>query len=153
MIKKFFSFIFNRPMKLQVGCICYKKEKKKLKILIITSRNSKRWIIPKGWIKKNLGSIRSAEAEAWEEAGVKGKCYKNTIGFYTYQKIGKNGKGRRCTVKVFALKVREQLNDFPEKNFRTLRWITPEKSHKFIENKELVQVLENFAKMKSKASK
>ena len=58
------------------GCLCYKWVDKKLKVLIITSRTTKRWIIPKGWMQPKLGASGSAAVEAWEEAGVLGICDK-----------------------------------------------------------------------------
>ena len=33
----------------QIGALCYRFTHKNVKILIVTSRRSKRWIIPKGW--------------------------------------------------------------------------------------------------------
>ena len=63
----------------QVGCLCYKWVDKKLKVLIITSRTTKRWIIPKGWMQPKLGASGSAAVEAWEEAGVLGICDKKSL--------------------------------------------------------------------------
>ena len=60
---------------------------KKLSVLIITSRTSKRWIIPKGWMQPKLGASGSAAVEAWEEAGVLGICDKKKFGDFKNIKI------------------------------------------------------------------
>ncbi len=136
----------------QVGCLCYKWAGKKLKIILVTSLTTKRWIIPKGWIQEKLGAYRSAEIEAWEEAGILGNCNEEKFGDFEYTKILKDGTPLECVVDVFPMKVVTQKVNFPEKNVRTLKWIDPKDAANFIENKSLTQLLKNFDTKKSKAS-
>ena len=85
----------------QVGCLCYKWVDKKLKVLIVTSLTTKSWIVPKGWIQKELGASGSAEVEAWEEAGILGICNKKKFGDFNFTKILKDGYSTKCIVDVF----------------------------------------------------
>src|SRR5271170_8084788 len=71
--------------------------------LLITSRETRRWIIPKGWPQKGRAPHRSAAREAFEEAGVRGKVGKRSIGTFSYGKRRKNGDVVLCTVRVFPL--------------------------------------------------
>ena len=94
-----------------------------LEVLLITSLNSKRWILPKGWPEPDLTAAESAAREAFEEAGVAGKVSAKPIGTYHYLKEKKDGSGLPCSVEVFALAVTKQLHDWPEKGARTLAWV------------------------------
>ncbi|WKL33782.1 NUDIX domain-containing protein (plasmid) [Sinorhizobium meliloti] len=71
----------------QIGAICYRvNEMGAVEVLLITTRASGRWTIPKGWPIKNLKPHQAAEREAWEEAGVAGKAKKRALGYFTYLK-------------------------------------------------------------------
>ena len=70
----------------QIGALCYWSNDKNIKILLITSRRSKRWIIPKGWKVDMMSNRKSVALEAWEEAGVQGRVSKRSIGTYYYRK-------------------------------------------------------------------
>ena len=89
-------------------------------ILLITSRKKKRWIIPKGVIESHLSAQDSALMEAYEEAGLKGRIAGRALGTYSYTKWGGT-----CTVEVFPMRVTETLDDWPERDFRTRRWLSP----------------------------
>ena len=136
----------------QVGCLCYKWVDKKLKVLIVTSKTTKRWIIPKGWIQKKLGASGSAAAEAWEEAGALGICNKKKFGDFKDVKILKDGYPLECIVDVFLMKTITQKAEFPEKYIRSVKWIDPKDAVSFIRNESLIQLLKNFDAKKSKAS-
>ena len=136
----------------QVGCLCYKWVDKKLKVLIVTSKTTKRWIIPKGWIQKKLGASGSAAAEAWEEAGALGICNKKKFGDFEDIKILKDGYPLECIVDVFLMKTITQKAEFPEKYIRSVKWIDPEDAASFIRNESLIQLLKSFDAKKSKAS-
>src|SRR5205085_5647367 len=73
-----------------------------LEVLLITSRETRRWVIPKGWPIKGKSSAKSAAREAFEEAGVTGKVKKSPVGTYAYDKRLKNGRLQRVRVTVFA---------------------------------------------------
>lgn len=92
-----------------------------LEIMLVTSRGTGRWIIPKGWTSKRLGDRRAAAREAREEAGVKGKIKPKTIGSYRYAKP-ELGEAADIDVSVYLLKVRRQQKRWPEMHQRKRAW-------------------------------
>ena len=70
----------------QVAALPYRKRRGRMEILLITSRESKRWVIPKGWPMEGRTDYNAAKQEAFEEAGVKGRIGKMQLGHYIYTK-------------------------------------------------------------------
>jgi 8-oxo-dGTP pyrophosphatase MutT (NUDIX family) len=133
----------------QVAALCWRHSPKRgsqLEVLLITSLNSKRWIIPKGWPEADLTAAENAAREAFEEAGVTGKVSPAPIGTYHYLKERKDGGGVPCTVEVFALAVTKQLDDWPEKGVRQLAWMPLEQAAARVAEPGLRQVLKSFRK-------
>ena len=88
-----------------------------LEVLLVTTRQTKRWIVPKGWPIKGLGPAKSAAREAFEEAGVRGKVGAKPMGLFAYDKlIDAEGVVVPCEVKVFPLLVTRQSESFPNRN-------------------------------------
>ena len=132
---------------LQVAALCWRfSPRHGVEVLLITSLNSKRWIIPKGWPEAELSPAENAAREAFEEAGVTGKISAEPVGSYHYLKEKKDGGGMPCTVKVFALAVTKQLEDWPEKGARELLWLPPEQAAAKVSEPALRQLLKNFRK-------
>lgn len=129
----------------QVAALCW-RARPSLEVLLITSLNSKRWILPKGWPEPDMTAGESAAREAFEEAGVTGKLNQTPVGIYHYLKEKKDGTGLPCRVEVFALSVTKQLDDWPEKGARTLAWVPIEQAIKQIGEPGLRQVLQEFQK-------
>jgi 8-oxo-dGTP pyrophosphatase MutT (NUDIX family) len=101
---------------IQFAALPYRaKSKSELEVMLITSRDTGRWIIPKGWPKSGVRPHAAAAEEAYEEAGVAGEISEQPIGSYSYQKIMKDGHATRCSVRVFALRVTRQHKTWPEK--------------------------------------
>jgi 8-oxo-dGTP pyrophosphatase MutT (NUDIX family) len=90
------------------------------RVCLITSRNGRRWVIPKGWIESGQTAGESALQEAWEEAGLLGALEREPIGSYLYQK-----EGQTYRVTVFLMKVTSVAQDWPERSFRERSWVTP----------------------------
>jgi 8-oxo-dGTP pyrophosphatase MutT (NUDIX family) len=107
----------------QVAALCWRTGKRGLEVLLITSRNTKRWILPKGWPEPDLTLAENAAREAFEEAGVTGKITTSPVGHYHYLKEKRDGGGIPVSVDVFALGVAKQLDDWPEKGQRALAWV------------------------------
>ena len=84
-----------------------------VEVLLVTSRDTGRWVIPKGWPMKNRRPHRAAAIEAYEEAGVVGKADKTALGTYDYDKRIETG-AIPCRVTVFPLKVAQLLDEWPE---------------------------------------
>src|SRR5262245_29577687 len=92
--------------------------------MLVTSRETRRWIIPKGWPKKGKSPHHSAAREAFEEAGVVGAIARRPVGTFSYEKRLRNGGAVVCQVRVFPLEVRRQNKQWPEKRERVVKWLS-----------------------------
>ncbi len=115
-----------------------------LQILIVTSRGTGRWIIPKGWPHKGLSLAQSAAREALEEAGVKGAVEDRPIGNFLYDKVRENGDSVPVRVAVFPLKVTKQSKSWREKGQRRLHWVTPAQAADLLDDAELKTLVRRF---------
>jgi 8-oxo-dGTP pyrophosphatase MutT (NUDIX family) len=93
-----------------------------IEVLLVTSLETKRWIIPKGWPMKGRSPGATAAREAYEEAGVEGDVDQTSFGEFVYDKRLKDGSILPCRVEVFAMHVAKQRPRFPEKGRRKVRW-------------------------------
>lgn len=108
----------------------------------MTSRDTGRWIIPKGNVSAGATPARAAEKEAFEEAGVKGVIASPIpLGFYTYFKRLESGETRPATVEVYVLRVKQQLKKWPEKGERKLAWVSPRKAVRVVQEAGVVPLL------------
>ncbi len=118
------QLMFRRPVREQYGALCYRLKKNKVEVLVITSRDTGRWIIPKGWPMDGKSAPAAAAREAYEEAGVKGTVFPEAIGSYRYMKGLPHGLKVDCRVRVFKLAVDDLCKNFPEKGERRAEWVT-----------------------------
>jgi 8-oxo-dGTP pyrophosphatase MutT (NUDIX family) len=119
----------------QSGVIPYRKRNGKLELLMVTSTNKKRWVIPKGVKELHLSPRKSAIKEAWEEAGIRGKVTKPPIGDYRYRKWG-----GICTVELYAMEVRKIVRNW-EESFRDRRWFSHREAVRVIRHKGLQRIM------------
>lgn len=109
----------------QFGVLPYRIESSgQVSILLITSRDTGRWIIPKGNPDPKLSPQEAARLEAHEEAGVEGEVDDVPVGTYRYVKEKRAGQVVPADVRVFPLRVTRQLDDWPERHERTARWFS-----------------------------
>lgn len=94
-------------------------------VMLITSRDTGRWIVPKGWPERRLSGPAAAAREAFEEAGLLGVIGDEPIGRYVYDKRLRSGRTVPCTVSVFLFRVQSEAEDWPEKGQRERRWMSP----------------------------
>jgi 8-oxo-dGTP pyrophosphatase MutT (NUDIX family) len=132
------------PPSLQVGALCWRRTGKGLRVLLITSRDTGRWVIPKGWPMRRRSDPEAAAREAWEEAGVQGEIALRSIGLFTYRKFLGPRRWIPCAVRVFPLEVRARLKEYPERKQRNARWFTPEKAAKRVGEPELRALIRDF---------
>ena len=110
-------------------------------MLLITSRETRRWIIPKGWRHKGLSRPRAAVREAFEEAGVRGRPRKK-LGKFAYKKILKSGAGEvDCLVDVYLVDFKKQEKTWPEQNERMVAWVSPSVAARRVQEPELRKIL------------
>lgn len=129
--------------KVQYGALCYRIRNHKLQVLLITTRGSGRWLIPKGWPIAKLDKSETAAQEAYEEAGVTGKVGSRKIGEFDHI-AGPVGALSRRRIVVFPLKVKKTLEHFPEAGQRRRKWFSQAKAAKRVENPELAQLIREF---------
>ncbi|MEX2617924.1 MAG: NUDIX hydrolase [Alphaproteobacteria bacterium] len=129
----------------QSAVIAYRRRWFRLRILLVTSMNTQRWVLPKGHIGNGLTPRESAAQEAYEEAGVEGIVAPESIGAYHYIKAeGKGGGGRR--VDVYPMAVSRVLAHWPEMDQRRRKWMSLAESIDAVEEPELKQLLEKFGR-------
>ncbi|MCV2882932.1 NUDIX hydrolase [Actibacterium sp. XHP0104] len=137
--------MFQRPPALQVAALCYRLRKGQFEVLMITSRGTGRWIIPKGWPIEGLDSPGAALREAWEEAGVKIARSSNApVGRYSYSKRLDNDVLLPCVVDVYAVRVEKIANEYPESKQRKRRWVSPKRAAKMVDEPDLQELLRQF---------
>jgi len=123
----------------QSAVVPYRILENHVEILLITSREKKRWVLPKGVVEPDLGAVDSAIKEAWEEAGVEGAVTPCALGSYTYEKWGGT-----CSVQVFPLQVERVSEIWPECS-RTRHWFEPEEAVRRVHEPGLKELLIRFA--------
>ncbi len=139
-------------MEAQYAALCYRLRGKDLhEVLLITSRDTGRWIIPKGWPMKGRSGAECALREAFEEAGVEGCPSPAPVGVYSYDKILPNGV-QPCIVTVYPVEVTQISKDFPEKGQRARKWFKPKKAADKVDEPELRSLLETFDPRKGGAA-
>ena len=132
------SPMLRRPKRLQVAALCHRDDGRERKFLLITSRETKRWIIPKGWPIRGLKSNEAALQEAWEEAGVKsGDVSSAPIGRYSYLKKQESGLGLPVETLVYSVAVDDLADSYPEVQERTRKWVSADAAADLVEEPEL----------------
>jgi 8-oxo-dGTP pyrophosphatase MutT (NUDIX family) len=117
-------------------------------VLLVTSRDTGRWIIPKGWPLKGKSPHKAAAREAREEAGVVGRINRRAIGSFSYEKRLKGGKVVDCEVQVFILKVKRQEASWLEKGERKVKWLSRSKAAKTVGDRVLGSIIRTLPKRK-----
>lgn len=139
--------LFTGEFRVQYAALCFRRVSGNdgIEILLVTSRGTGRWIIPKGWPMKKKKPHEAAEIEAWEEAGVRGRARKTPAGRYTYLKWLENGDVAPCMVEVFEVEVTEEAaGNFKERGQRQLAWVSPEEAARRVREVELKSLLVEF---------
>ncbi|MFD1704184.1 NUDIX hydrolase [Methylopila henanensis] len=112
-----------KKVRQQYGALPFREAPGGVEVLLITTRETRRWIIPKGWPMKGRTPVYAARREAFEEAGLHGDPLPE-VGQFEYVKRMAFGADRPCRVGVFPLRVTEELADWPEKDERERRWFS-----------------------------
>ncbi|MEO0600556.1 MAG: NUDIX domain-containing protein [Myxococcota bacterium] len=102
----------------QAGVVAWRSQMGRIEVLLVTSRSSGRWIVPKGEIEAHLGRLGSAVEEAWEEGGVRGDGDPRELGGYLYTKWD-----RETRVGLYALRVTSVHRAWPEAAERSRAWV------------------------------
>lgn len=121
-----------------------------LRILLVTSRETRRLVIPKGWPWRGVRDNKAAAEEAREEAGILGRIAKKPLGTYTYDKRRPDGS-IPVKVKVYVLEVEQELDEWPERAERERVWCTPDKAAASVDEPELADLIRELGAKKREA--
>lgn len=137
--------ILPRQYQQQVAALCYRDGKAGKQVLLITSRDTGRWIVPKGWPMEDKDDGEAALQEAWEEAGVrKADVSEQPIGHYHYDKGLNDGQSVPVRADVYLARVTELRNAFPEAKQRDRAWFTPQEAADLVDEPDLGEILRNL---------
>ncbi len=126
----------------QSALLPYRWEGDRLRVLLITSRGGKRWVVPKGIVEPGMSETDSALKEAHEEAGVDGRVHQRLLGHYRQDKWGAN-----CEVAVYPLEVTGERYHWPEAPFRRRRWLSVRDACREVRRKRLRRIIERLPEM------
>jgi 8-oxo-dGTP pyrophosphatase MutT (NUDIX family) len=130
--------------KQQIAALPFRR-RKTLEVMLVSTLESRRWVIPKGWPMKGFSDSEAAAREAFEEAGLVGDIAENPFGQFHYFKRKKNGAVWLCRVDVFPMQVAEQRRNWPEKAQRKTKWFSLEKAAMEVSDPELGELLLSWA--------
>lgn len=128
----------------QFAGLCYRVVKNRVEILLITTRRSGRWIVPKGWPMDGMTPAESAAQEAWEEAGVRGHTHDQCLGLFSYNKVLEPKEVLPCVAMVYPIRVKSLENAYPEMNQRRRKWFSRKKAASLVMEPELGRILRDF---------
>ncbi|APE42612.1 NUDIX hydrolase [Sulfitobacter alexandrii] len=132
----------KRPKRLQVAALCYRDTPAGKRVLLITSRDTGRWIVPKGWPIDGLDGPGAALQEAWEEAGVREADIESApVGFYDYDKGLSEGLTMPVEAQVYLTRVKDLREEYPEADQRKRAWFSPEEAAALVEEPDLQAIL------------
>lgn len=126
-------------MRKQYGVIPFLRRESGVEVVMITSASGF-WIFPKGQYEKKLGKRGTAELEAYEEAGIKGKLLKQNA--YRTKVYIKSGEQVHLT--LYALEIRSLDKKWKEDGRRERRVLSIAKAKKLITSEKLMDCLKKF---------
>lgn len=143
-----------QPTRLQYGALPYRiLDDATVEVLLVTSRATKQWIIPKGWPIKGLKPGKAAAREAYEEAGVRGRVG-HALGNYIYDKHNRTRQASTpCKVHVFPLVVTRQSRDWPEAKEREAQWCSVSEAASRVGNEGLRALILRLEALNGQSSK
>jgi len=141
------QLLFRRPRREQFAALCYRvpEGQSAPEILVLTSRDTGRWVIPKGWPMGAKPGHEVAKQEALEEAGVIGEAEHEPVGSFCYEKTMDQGFAVPCEVQVYSLRVTSHLESFKEKGKRRIEWVSPAVAEARVREPQLKRLIHRFA--------
>ncbi|PWL16463.1 NUDIX hydrolase [Falsochrobactrum shanghaiense] len=133
----------------QGAALPYRFENGSLKIMLVTSRRTRRFTLPKGWPMKKRSLADTARIEAQEEAGIEGKVARSTIGHYLYWKRLKR-VFIPVKVSVYPLYVQRENARWPEYKQRQRKWLSPDEAGLLVDEPQLISLIASLNPNESK---
>lgn len=137
---------------IQYAALPWRRVHGRIEILLVTTRTTRRWIVPKGWPISGCKPADCAAREALEEAGVVGEIAGTPLGSFSYEKRRKSGDILPCKVEVFPMKVVRQRRSWPEKNSREICWCSIDEALARIPEHGLRRLIAKFGEQVSDAA-
>jgi 8-oxo-dGTP pyrophosphatase MutT (NUDIX family) len=131
-------------LRTQFAALCFRQRDAKTEVLLITSRKSGKWILPKGWPMETRAPAQVAAQEAWEEAGVRGTPIDQCLGLYSYRKNTAYGVTLPCIALIYPVQVDRLEKHWPEIGQRRRKWFSPQKAARKVRSAELARSLQGF---------
>jgi 8-oxo-dGTP pyrophosphatase MutT (NUDIX family) len=132
------------PCRLQVAALPWRKTDDGVEIMLITSRDTGRWVLPKGWPESGENLFDAAAREAGEEAGLSGSVSRQEIGRYFYAKGLSSGEEVPCEVLVYPLEVDKVADKWKEKRERKRKWVSPVDAARMLNEPDLCKLISAF---------
>lgn len=136
----------SRMPVVQYGALPWRRTPAGLQILLITTRNTRRWIVPKGWPEAGRSPQECAAQEAFEEAGVTGAVTPEAIGVFGHKKQVKSGQMISCQIHVHAMEVSAVARDWPEKDARRTKWCLVAEALMLVDDPGLRRIIARFSR-------
>ncbi len=141
-IRKVAHAVRPRTAQLQVGALPYRRrEDGSLEVLLVTTRGTGRWMVPKGWPMPGKSHAEAAAQEAFEEAGVRGPANPVELGRFQHEKTRFPAPSLNCTVAVFPMPVERVLTRWPERGQRSRRWFSIDDAARAVQSPELGAII------------
>ena len=129
----------------QMAALCWRLRKGRVEVLMVTSRETGRWVIPKGWPMEGLTAEAAAAREAWGEAGVIGRISAEPLGRFVYDKVLRDRSIRSCCVTVYPLRTEEMKSRWPERKERRRKWFAAPEAAGLVQEQGLSELFETLA--------
>jgi 8-oxo-dGTP pyrophosphatase MutT (NUDIX family) len=137
--------LFGDPAcRVQVAALPWRKGPQGVEVMLITSRDTGRWVLPKGWPEKREAFWDAAAREAAEEAGLSGEVARKPAGRYFYSKAMSSGRDIPCEVLVYPLKVETVADKWKEKRERSRKWVSPAEAQRLVNEADLGELISAF---------
>ena len=133
----------------QYAALPWRRGEAGIEIMLVSSRETRRWVIPKGWPMQRREPPAAAAREALEEGGIEGRVETTAFGSYPYQKRLKRSVEIACVVEVFPLEVTRERRKWPEMEQRTRQWFTVGAAAECVDEPELKALILAFGRMKA----
>ena len=138
--------LFGNPSRrLQVAALPWRWSDGRAEIMLITSRDTGRWVLPKGWPDMGEELFDAAAREAKEEAGISGAVSRVEAGRYFYEKVRANADDIPCEVLVYPLEVDRMADKWKEKRQRKRKWFNPDEAASLVVEPDLGRLIVDFS--------
>jgi 8-oxo-dGTP pyrophosphatase MutT (NUDIX family) len=142
--EKIKQLLGTEPCRIQVAALPWRRGPDGVEVMLITSRDTGRWVLPKGWPEKDERLCEAALREADEEAGLSGAVCKREAGRYHYAKLSRSGEEYPCEVIVFPLEVDKVADKWKERRQRERKWMSAAEASQTVRESGLAELIAAF---------